>query len=66
MQTIQAFAVSEVGQQVQKENPLGYQNMIAHFKMHEQAMMISNIKKAVRGSETEDVPDPSEKESQNA
>ena len=67
MQTIQAFAVSEVGQQVMKENPMGYQNMIAHFKMHEQAMMISNIKQAVRGGDNEQAPDvPAPKENQNA
>jgi hypothetical protein len=48
-QTIAAFLISEIGQQVKKENPIGYQNCLAHFKAHEMAEMIQMMKQGMMG-----------------
>lgn len=49
MQTIAAFLISEVGQQIKKENPIGYQNCLAHYKAHEMADMIKMMKQGMMG-----------------
>lgn len=38
-ETCKAWAVSEVGQAAKVENPEGYQNVLAHMKIHKQMMM---------------------------
>lgn len=47
MQTIKAFLVSEVGQQIKKENPMGYQNCLSHYKAHEMAGMMQMMKQGM-------------------
>lgn len=46
-ETIKAFLVSETGQQVKRENPMGYQNCIAHLKAHEMFEMMTMMKEAM-------------------
>jgi hypothetical protein len=48
-QTIQSFLISEVGQQIKKENPIGFQNCIAHFKAHEMGEMMQAMKQGLLG-----------------
>lgn len=47
MQTVKAFLVSETGQQVKKENPMGFQNCLAHYKAHEMAQMMTMMKESM-------------------
>jgi hypothetical protein len=44
MSTIKAFLVSDVGQQMQIENPGGFENCLAHYRAHEQMQMMTAIK----------------------
>lgn len=47
MQTVKAFCVSETGQLVKLENPMGYQNCVAHYKEHERAEFMQNMKQSL-------------------
>lgn len=49
MSTIKAFLVSETGQQIKIENPMGYQNCLAHYKAHEMGAMLQTMKQGMMG-----------------
>jgi hypothetical protein len=49
MQTIKAFLVSETGIQVKRENPMGFQNCLAHYKAHEMGAMLTAMKQGLLG-----------------
>jgi len=49
METTKAFLVSETGQLVKRENPMGYQNCLAHYKAHEMGQMMQAIKQGIGG-----------------
>ena len=53
MQTIKSFLISETGQLLQIENPMGYQNCIAHFKAHEMNQMMTMMKQGMAGAGSE-------------
>jgi hypothetical protein len=62
IQTIKAFLVSETGQQVKRENPMGYQNCLAHLKAHEMGAMMQMMKEGLLGAggDTEGSPEETE------
>lgn len=43
METIRAFAISDAGQQTQKENPGGFANMMAHWHEHQQVIQMQQM-----------------------
>jgi hypothetical protein len=47
MQTTKAFLISETGQQVKRENPMGFQNCLAHYKAHEMGQMLQAMKQGM-------------------
>lgn len=52
MQTIKSFIVSDIGQQMEKENPAGIANCMAHYHMHEQMQMMTAIKEMQKSAAT--------------
>jgi hypothetical protein len=47
MQTLKSFLVSETGQLVKVENPMGYENCLAHYKAHEMGQMMMAMKQGM-------------------
>jgi len=47
MQTLKSFLVSETGQLVKVENPMGYENCLAHYKAHEMGQMMMSMKQGM-------------------
>lgn len=60
MQTTKAFLVSETGQLLKQENPMGFENCLAHYKAHEMGMMLEAMKQGMMqggaGGENSETP----------
>jgi hypothetical protein len=63
MQTIKAFLVSDVGQQVKAENPMGFENCLAHYRMHQEAGMMQMMQQqAMAGAQDPNSEAPGDEE----
>lgn len=61
MQTVKTFLISDVGQTLKKENPFGFENCLAHYRMHDEQMQMQMMQQAMaqaQNAETEDSGEP--------